>query len=209
MASAAPTSIAIITGASRGFGASLCRAVRSLHPTCKIYCLSRPSPSLTAVAASVSGTAVPIDFSTPQETYSTAFKDLLSTLPPDLPATLYNNHGTLGPLLSLPPPSSVPPCVDLNVTSCLTLSLSFASAYPSGSIVNVSSLAAVQPFPTWSLYCAGKAARDMFHACLSKTHAGYVLNYAPGAMDTDMQGEIREGESDEENRKAFVRMKEE
>ena len=31
-------------------------------------------------------------------------------------------------------------------------------------IINVSSLAAVQPFATWGVYCMGKAARDMAHA---------------------------------------------
>lgn len=77
--------------------------------------------------------------------------------------------------------------------------------------MNVSSLAAVQGFPSWGLYCAGKAARDMYHSVLadeqrSKALAAQaqgmgssgaenseilVLNYAPGPMDTYMQAEIR------------------
>ena len=167
-----PSSIAIITGASRGFGSSLCLAIRILHPSTQIYCLSRPSPALHSSTASVQGTAVEVDFSEPQDMYTATFNALLSTLDPSVPATLYNNHGTLGPLLPLPPTASVPPAIDLNVTSCITTSLLFAARYPTGNIVNISSLAAIQPFPTWSLYCAGKAARDMFHSCLSKTHKG-------------------------------------
>eukprot|EP00611_Tribonema_gayanum_P030213 TRINITY_DN832_c0_g1_i3.p1 TRINITY_DN832_c0_g1~~TRINITY_DN832_c0_g1_i3.p1 ORF type:complete len:330 (-),score=142.19 TRINITY_DN832_c0_g1_i3:554-1543(-) len=61
-------------------------------------------------------------------------------------------------------------------------------------VVNISSLAAVKPFPTWGAYCAGKAARDMFHAALAAEHRASqlrVLSYAPGPLDTDMQARIR------------------
>ncbi|KAI2511950.1 short chain dehydrogenase [Fragilaria crotonensis] len=61
-------------------------------------------------------------------------------------------------------------------------------------IVNVSSLCALEPFATMTTYCAGKAARDMFHQSLAKEeeHTIRVLNYAPGAMDTDMTISLRE-----------------
>ena len=69
------------------------------------------------------------------------------------------------------------------------------------SVVNVSSLCAVQAFESWGIYCAGKAARDMYHAVLAQElskrsgdNTGskiLVLNYAPGPLDTDMQKEIR------------------
>ena len=35
-------------------------------------------------------------------------------------------------------------------------------------VVNVSSLAALEPLPSLSLYCTGKAARDMMHRVLAK-----------------------------------------
>lgn len=82
--------------------------------------------------------------------------------------------------------------------------------------MNVSSLAAVQAFPTWGMYCACKAARDMYHTVLADEQrsqsdaentgnstsgaAGVtkkeiiVLNYAPGPMDTNMQAQIRTSE---------------
>lgn len=63
-------------------------------------------------------------------------------------------------------------------------------------IVNVSSLAAVMSFESWGYYCAGKAARDMFHKTIALEHVNdgvVVINYAPGPLDTDMQKEIREG----------------
>lgn len=64
-------------------------------------------------------------------------------------------------------------------------------------IVNISSLCAIQPFGSWSIYCAGKSAREMFHKVaadeLKDNTSIKILNYAPGPLDTDMQKEIREG----------------
>ena len=81
---------------------------------------------------------------------------------------------------------------------------------PRATVVNISSLAAQQPFPSWGIYCAGKAARDMYHSVLaaeqslkwenveSTKDSGSgeirVLNYAPGPLDTKMQEDIREAE---------------
>jgi len=99
---------------------------------------------------------------------------------------------------------------NLNVTSTCFLSSEFVKVFSSTPatesvkfvVVNVSSLAAIQPFDSWSVYCSGKAAREMFHKCLAdettktkvegdlKSFA--VLNYAPGPMDTEMQRDIRE-----------------
>ena len=74
-------------------------------------------------------------------------------------------------------------------------------------LVNVSSITAVLPCVTMSLYCAGKAARDMYHAVLAEEQKKKpasssqpytpisVLNYAPGPMDTNMQATIREAEA--------------
>ena len=52
-----------------------------------------------------------------------------------------------------------------------------ASGAPS-TIVNISSLAAVQPFATWGLYCAGKAARDMTSQVLAAEAAGSKVGHA-------------------------------
>ncbi|GMI51746.1 hypothetical protein TeGR_g4244 [Tetraparma gracilis] len=79
---------------------------------------------------------------------------------------------------------------------------------------NVSSLAAREPFPTWSVYCALKAARDMhLAAAAAELHGGKplrgCLSYAPGPMDTGMQGEIQgSGTCDEGTREYFVEAKE-
>ncbi|XP_061655358.1 sepiapterin reductase a isoform X2 [Phyllopteryx taeniolatus] len=55
-------------------------------------------------------------------------------------------------------------------------------------VVNISSLCAVKPFPSWVLYCTGKAAREMMFKVLAEEEPDLrVLNYAPGPLDTDMQ----------------------
>ncbi|KAL7525432.1 hypothetical protein ACHAWF_001356 [Thalassiosira exigua] len=140
---------------------------------------------------------------------------------------LINNAGSLGPLgpaSSLDSMVELRKAVDLNVTSGLWISSQFAKTFlrPSSSsssasgmastlvrIVNISSLCAIEAFPTMSIYCAGKAGRDMFHCVLAKeqrsvddgdsgkggdagskptatTQHFKVLNYAPGPCDTRM-----------------------
>ncbi|GMH46448.1 hypothetical protein TrRE_jg13375 [Triparma retinervis] len=64
---------------------------------------------------------------------------------------------------------------------------------------------------TWGVYCTCKSARDMYHRTLAMENGGLkVVSYAPGAMDTDMQGVIRGSEGcDEELREYFKKSKEE
>lgn len=70
-------------------------------------------------------------------------------------------------------------------------------------VVNVSSGAAVHPRPGWTAYCSTKAALRMaglvlgaeveqFPAEVLGTHNVAVVNYAPGAVDTEMQAEVRD-----------------
>jgi benzil reductase ((S)-benzoin forming) len=61
-------------------------------------------------------------------------------------------------------------------------------------IVNISTGAARRPIEGWSLYCSAKAALEMFTQCAAKEQelAGVrVVSVDPGALDTDMQREIR------------------
>ncbi len=63
-------------------------------------------------------------------------------------------------------------------------------------LVNVSSGAARKGYPGWSLYCASKAALEMFIQTLVQEQQNEefpitAINYNPGVIDTDMQGSIR------------------
>jgi sepiapterin reductase len=133
-----------------------------------------------------------------------------------------NNAGSLGQLTNIGHPDiennslmQLSQAINLNVTSCFFLTSEIVRKFKTNyfsnfgiekiDIINISSLAAIQPFETWGLYCAGKAARDMFHQVLALEHKDSVLkslehkdsvlkslNYAPGPLDTDMQEEIRD-----------------
>lgn len=68
------------------------------------------------------------------------------------------------------------------------------------------------------MYCAGKAARDMYHAVLAEEcnvvpfccPTISIMSYAPGPLDTDMQKEIRESATvDHDTRSFFISMKDE
>eukprot|EP00814_Leptocylindrus_danicus_P001952 CAMPEP_0116039940 /NCGR_PEP_ID=MMETSP0321-20121206/23985_1 /TAXON_ID=163516 /ORGANISM="Leptocylindrus danicus var. danicus, Strain B650" /LENGTH=293 /DNA_ID=CAMNT_0003519505 /DNA_START=25 /DNA_END=909 /DNA_ORIENTATION=- len=134
-------------------------------------------------------------------------------------AILINNAGSLGDLQTistLPSLQSMQSAINFNVTSACWLTSKFMKHFSSGgsnsnaksktTIVNISSLCAVQAFKTCGVYCAGKAARDMFHATLAAENKNVrVLNYAPGPCDTDMQTNMRESETIDGDIKAFFR----
>lgn len=76
--------------------------------------------------------------------------------------------------------------LSLNVSSALCLTARVLQAFPQRAglkrtVVNISSLCALQPFPSWVLYCTGKAARDMMFRVLAQEEPDLrVLNYSPG-----------------------------
>lgn len=57
-------------------------------------------------------------------------------------------------------------------------------------IVNVSSLVAIQNFPSWGQYAGVKAGREMFHKNIALEWTDNtqlkVINYAPGPLDTNV-----------------------
>jgi NAD(P)-dependent dehydrogenase (short-subunit alcohol dehydrogenase family) len=63
-----------------------------------------------------------------------------------------------------------------------------------GTIINISSGAAHRPLPGWSAYCAAKAGLAMLTRALAADYAEAgirVFGFAPGLVDTDLQGTIR------------------
>ncbi len=63
-----------------------------------------------------------------------------------------------------------------------------------GTIVNLSSGAARGPMEGWSAYCTGKAGLAMLTRTVHLEYAPHgirVFGFAPGVVDTDMQGSIR------------------
>ncbi|XP_023309524.2 sepiapterin reductase [Lucilia cuprina] len=78
-----------------------------------------------------------------------------------------------------------------NVFSTISLNVEFFKmfAFVPKLVVNISSKCGIEPFASMSFYCSGKAARNMYFGVLAaeeKDNDTIVLNYAPGAIDTDM-----------------------
>ncbi|TPX31814.1 sepiapterin reductase (L-erythro-7,8-dihydrobiopterin forming) [Synchytrium microbalum] len=225
--------LVFITGASKGFGRAIIVALIDVFDDAEYILISRDDEGLKA-SKSLIGSKRP---NAVVSTYSIDLSDLksleggldgvfknLSTS--TLTCTyLFNNAGSLGPLTraeKLCSPSSslrdIQSAIDLNVTSTISLTARFLATFQTCEkvrVVNVSSLAALQSFDSWSVYCAGKAARDMFFATVA--HEAEIregkdskrlktLNYAPGPMDTDMQQAIREDMNDVPLRKTFDEM---
>ena len=134
---------------------------------------------------------------------------------------LINNAGSLGPLNAIGSTAfTLTECVstvNANITACFYLTNEVVKRYKAKQfnsateliVVNISSLAAIQPFPTFGLYGTGKAARDMFHKILAEEHKDgaegvLVLNYAPGPLDTDMMTEIQSGSGVDKNTQVII-----
>lgn len=209
----------IVTGASRGLGRALALSFANTPFTLHIRITASPLSgallaSLSMQIKEIRGKRKTIveclgaDLSDTESLASTS-KLLFSTPRSHLDYTgviFINNHGSLGELsyAGSHDPAKMAEAFSTNVTSCCYLSseaVKYAQEFTQSCkfrIVHISSLCAVQPFQSWGVYCAGKAARDMYHRVIAAETSGEAsiiktLNYAPGPLDTDMQKQIREG----------------
>lgn len=54
-------------------------------------------------------------------------------------------------------------------------------------VVNITSKAGLSPFKSFTFYCMGKAAREMYFKCLAEEFPDLlVLNYSPGPVESEM-----------------------
>lgn len=83
-------------------------------------------------------------------------------------------------------------CIDTNLSAIVSIT---AAVWPefkrrrAGVIVNVSSMASVDPFPQFSIYAAAKAGVNMFTHCTAQEGQGLGIKavaVAPGAVNTPM-----------------------
>lgn len=113
-------------------------------------------------------------------------------------ALLINNAGVLQPVgpAGTQDVAAIARAVSLNVAAPMMLAAALVAATGAGGdrrILHVSSGAARNAYPGWSVYCATKAALD-HHARavdLDGVAGLRISSVAPGVIDTDMQAEIR------------------
>ena len=134
--------------------------------------------------------------------------------------TLINNAGILGEVNRLAdmPDMNISTVLNVNVSAVALLTQKVYSRIlnkENFTLVNISSGAARRAIPSWSLYCASKAALNMLSECfyLEEKERGndpkvYII--APGVIDTGMQETIRLSDPDKfSSHSKFVTLKEE
>jgi NAD(P)-dependent dehydrogenase (short-subunit alcohol dehydrogenase family) len=189
---------ALITGASRGLGLSLARALADRG--WQLILDARGGEALTAAHAELAPltrvVAVPGDVSDPAhrlqlESEARALGGL---------DALINNASTLGesPLPSLLdyPLRSLETVFRTNVVAPLGVIQSVRASFkPGARIINVSSDAAVEAYEGWGGYGAGKAALEQLSAVLAAENPElHVYWVDPGDMRTQMQQDAYPGE---------------
>ncbi|KAG7157766.1 sepiapterin reductase-like [Homarus americanus] len=219
----------VVTGASRGLGAAICEGVAGVVDSGSLILgLARSSQGLNDTAHKVQQTNPNVKFIPVVMDLEKASKEDLEKVlgeylkvgqdPPPTCSIIFHNAGSLGDLVYLrnhKDSDHINSYFTLNISSVVLLNavfLEMVSQLPDVAveIVNISSLCAIQPFKSWSLYCAAKAARDMLFKVLAAEEPKLmVLNYAPGPLDNDMQELARSETADDEMRLMFASLKEE
>ncbi|MGH3280726.1 MAG: SDR family NAD(P)-dependent oxidoreductase [Trebonia sp.] len=188
---AQPTSL--ITGAGRGLGLALARAL--LSAGWRVVVDARRAGHL---AAALPGTAV-----VPGDVTDPAHRGALALAVAGLGRLdlLVNNASDLGPsplpALADVPLAAVRRVYETNVLAPLALTQAFLPALRAshGTVLNISSDAAVEPYAGWGAYGSSKAALDQLTAVLAvEAPELAVYSVDPGDMRTEMHQAAFPGE---------------
>lgn len=193
------TTVAIITGASRGLGHAL--AMGLLQDGHHVVTIARSQNIELAERATQTGASLiqlPADLSDPAGVTHAA-QALAGAIPQGAQRyVLINNAGTVDPVNQaneLDDPLAITAAFTLNVTSVMVLTAAFLQATDRSAdrrILNISSGAGRSPTAGWGVYCATKAALDMYGQVLAiEKHGARLASLAPGVVDTQMQQHIR------------------
>jgi NAD(P)-dependent dehydrogenase (short-subunit alcohol dehydrogenase family) len=185
--------VGIVTGASRGLGLALARAL--LERGWRLVVDARGTEELQRAFADVAGvTAIAGDVTDPdhrQELIAAAGERI------DL---LVNNASALGPS-PLPPLASYPldelaHVYEVNVFAPLALvQAALPRLAPGAAILDISSDAGMEAYDGWGGYGSSKAALDQLTAILAVEHPDLrVYSVDPGDMRTQMQQDAFPGE---------------
>ena len=188
--------VALITGASRGIGAGLARAFH--RQGLKLALCSRSDPDAGAIPDDDERIHYGHVDVTDHEALSRFAAEAEERLGPiDL---WVNNAGLLDPIGPIREVSAdeVRRHLDVNVLGVFHGTRVYLERLHregrTGTIVNISSGAAVRPIRGWGAYCAGKAAVDMLTRVTAeeeRAHGIRAYALAPGVIETGMQELIR------------------
>ncbi|CAO2606050.1 Sepiapterin reductase [Lemmus lemmus] len=204
--------VCVLTGASRGFGRALAPLLARLLSPGSVLLLSARSDSALRPLEEELGTRHPglrVVRAAADLCTEAGVQQLLCAVR-ELPRPeglqrllLINNAGTLGDVskgfLNVTDPAEVNSYWTLNLTSMLCLTSGTLNAFPdspglSKTVVNISSLCALQPYKSWALgHLQPLSFSCTFHLL--------------GPLDTDMQQLAREASKDPEIRNGLQKLK--
>lgn len=186
----------LITGASRGIGASTARIFAAAGANVVLLARSRDAIANLADEIGPSALAVPCDISSfaDVEAAVQAAKNQFGAVD-----VLINNAGVVEPIsrLATSDPAGWGQAIDINLKGVyygMRAVLPDMIAAGKGTILTVSSGAAHSPIEAWSHYCASKAGAAMLtrSADIEVREQGVrVMGLSPGTVATEMQREIK------------------
>ena len=186
---------AIVTGAGTGFGLAVTAALAARGDT--VLACARDADRLRAATAGLPGVrALPGDVTDP------TFRAELITAAGGRLDLLVHNAGELGPSplprLAHYPLDALRAVLETTVLAPLgltRLALPLLRAAPAGTVITLSSDAAVEAYPGWGGYGAAKAALDQLAAVLAVEEPGLrVWAFDPGDMRTALHQRAFPGE---------------
>lgn len=201
---------AVVTGASRGIGQAIAeKLAETLAPGSVLLLISRDEVRLTSIQQALQKTnpllQIEIGVSDLSTTTATLLNEIFSKVLAKCSIESFShslcihNAGSIGDLTKrCADLVDIDYCIDyfrLNLASVIVLNGLFLQLFAKATrtVVNISSLLGVVALPSLSLYCSGKAARDMFFKVLAAEQTDIrVLNYAPGPVETAMRNQIIE-----------------
>ena len=186
----------VITGASRGIGEAAAREFA--EKGANVVLLARDADRIAAIATEIGETAlaIPCDVTSFEAVKSAIDRTLSQFGRVDV---LVNNAGVIAPMAPLAE-ADVDQwglAVDVNLKGVFhgaRAVLPSMIAKGCGTILNISSGAAHNPYEVWSAYCASKAGAYMLtrHIDLEYRAAGIrALGLSPGTVATQMQRDIK------------------
>ncbi|MBN2546847.1 MAG: (S)-benzoin forming benzil reductase [Spirochaetes bacterium] len=194
----------IITGASKGLGEAIVKQL--IGTDSLLFCISRKKNEELTRSLGNSNTKFfykefdLVDIKKIESLMNDIFKNINKKTIKKI--VLINNTAAVTPITSIENASTeeIKNHFNLNLIAPVLLTSIFIKLTEDMNIekkiINITSGAASNPYFGWSCYCSSKAGLNMFSRCVvleqkNKMYPVKIILYDPGAMDTDMQKQIR------------------